>query len=380
MDFFVFLAIFQAIYISFFIIKNGSKYGKANLYQGLFLLSFSFLAIEEFLNNTGYITRLLPLFGISQPFNFLLGPLFYLYVVFGLYPEKRITIWYHFVIPVFWMCYIWFYLMQPVEIKYNSFVALKRPDWQFVPSTPTFSEDPLSIRIFANELTIISLIAYDLAALLILLRKIKNTQESFFKVTNQRIVVIRNSFLHCFFVSLVFSLLKMTFGMTSDVGMIVIGYFCVYIFIISYRITDVTTYFAEPFSVLDFPVSKYRKSSLSEHQKDEILQKIKHEMEVNLYFTDNLSSLSGLAIRTKQSSHHLSQVVNERLNQTYYELLSFYRVEYAKKLMSDPQFSRLTIEEIADKVGYNSKSSFNTAFKKLTCITPSEYRKRLSHI
>lgn len=380
LDLFVFLAIFQAVFISYFILKNGRKHSKANLYQGLFLLSFAFLAVEEFLNNTGYITKFLLLTGISQPLNYVLGPLFYLYVLFSLYPDKRITVWYHFIIPLFWACYIWFYLLQPDEVKYNSFIKLKHPNWAFTSVTPTFSEDPLSIRKYANELTILSLLVYDFAALLVILNKIKSLRQSFFNLTSPNIVVIRNSFLHCFIVAVAFSVLKFTWGMTSDVGMIVICYFCIYIFILSYRIADLSTHFNQPFSVLDFPVSKYKKSSLTELQKDEILQKIKYEMEVNLYFTDNLSSLSGLAMRTKQSSHHISQVINERLGKTYFELLSFYRVDYAKKLMAESSLSRLTIEEIADKVGYNSKSSFNTAFKKFSSLTPSEYRKGLNKV
>jgi AraC-like DNA-binding protein len=49
-----------------------------------------------------------------------------------------------------------------------------------------------------------------------------------------------------------------------------------------------------------------------------------------------------------------------------------YRVEEAKKLLKEKQ--NIKVEEIAEQVGYNSKSSFNTAFKKITGLTPSEFR------
>lgn len=377
LDFFVLIAIFQAAYISFFIIRNGRKYSYANVYQGLFLLSFAVLAFEEFLNNTGYITRILPLTSFSQPFNFFLGPFFYLYITASLYPDQKRRTWIHFILPVFWCFYIWFYLAQPNEVKYNAYISLKHPDWQPAQVVSTFSQDPLGIRFYANELTILSLLAYDVAALVVILKKLKSLNQTFFNITQPQIAMVRNSFVHCIVVALLFSALKLAWGMTSDVGMIVVPYFCIYIFIISYRITSSATYFNQPFSVLDFPVSKYQKSSLSEEQKDEILKKIRHEMEVNHYFADNLSSLGGLAKKIRESTHHVSQVINERLHKTYFELVSSYRIEYAKQLLKEETGSKLTIEELVEKVGYNSKSSFNTAFKKQTSLTPTEYRKSL---
>jgi AraC-like DNA-binding protein len=108
-----------------------------------------------------------------------------------------------------------------------------------------------------------------------------------------------------------------------------------------------------------------------------IMAKIKKEMEVNKYFTNNLASLSGLSKQLNESSHHVSQVINEKLNKNFFDLLATYRVEYAKKLIREDEEIKLTVEELAERVGYNSKSSFNIAFKKYSSKTPSEYRKSL---
>ena len=101
-------------------------------------------------------------------------------------------------------------------------------------------------------------------------------------------------------------------------------------------------------------------------------------MEDNYYFTNNLASLPGLAKQINETSHHVSQVINEKLNKNFFELLAFYRVEHAKKLIREDKHAKLTVEELAELVGYNSKSSFNSAFKKNSSKTPSEYRKSLS--
>jgi YesN/AraC family two-component response regulator len=134
-------------------------------------------------------------------------------------------------------------------------------------------------------------------------------------------------------------------------------------------------YFEGTGSFLSFPALKYQKSSLSEEDKDKIMSKITREMEANSYFTNNLASLSGLAKQINESSHHVSQVINEKMNKSFFELLAFYRVNHAKKLITGDKEGKITIEELAEMVGYNSKSAFNTAFRKFTSKTPSEFRK-----
>ena len=83
-------------------------------------------------------------------------------------------------------------------------------------------------------------------------------------------------------------------------------------------------------------------------------------------------SLPDLAQRLGTTVHILSQVINENLSKSFFEMTAAYRVEEAKKLLKEKQ--NIKVEEIAEQVGYNSKSSFNTAFKKITGKTPSEFR------
>ena len=75
-----------------------------------------------------------------------------------------------------------------------------------------------------------------------------------------------------------------------------------------------------------------------------------------------------------ESPHHVSQVINEKLNQSFFEMLATHRVHEAKTILKTPLGKKLTIEEVAEQVGYNSKSAFNTAFKKITAQTPSTFR------
>ncbi|MCD1116594.1 helix-turn-helix domain-containing protein [Chryseobacterium turcicum] len=71
----------------------------------------------------------------------------------------------------------------------------------------------------------------------------------------------------------------------------------------------------------------------------------------------------------------LSVLINHQLGQHFYDFVNTYRIENAMKILKDTSKSKVTILEILYEVGFNSKSSFNTAFKKQTGNTPTEYRK-----
>jgi len=140
------------------------------------------------------------------------------------------------------------------------------------------------------------------------------------------------------------------------------------------QIMNSSGYYNQVSSFLEVPTLKYQKSSLDEATKEIILKGIEQQMKVEKYFKSSTASLSGLAKSINESSHHVSQVINEKLKQSFFEMLASYRVEEAKAILKTELGKKLTIEEIAEQVGYNSKSAFNTAFKKITSQTPSEFR------
>ncbi len=85
-------------------------------------------------------------------------------------------------------------------------------------------------------------------------------------------------------------------------------------------------------------------------------------------------SLPGLAKRLAVSPHHLSQILNEKLGQSFFDYTAIYRIKEAQQLLVSPEHAHIKIEEIAEMVGYNSKSAFNTSFKKIVGQTPSQFR------
>jgi len=379
-DIFIFLGIFQGFFLSWFFIIKGHNDKKANLYQGLLLLFLSLTIFEGWLNNTGYIVKVLAITNYSEPLNFTFGPLLYWYIIKSMKPEETRKEWVHFLPAIFWLFYMVFQFIQPVEMKYNSYIHTNHPDWDHLEVTTSIPEDPLGIRQFINPLTAIQLIIYISAIVVILIKKFRSVGQSMFGTDNELLIILRNTMIHFLLIISIFLATKLYFGMHSDIGdYLIAAYISFMIYSTSYQVLNRSEFFDKPGSFFSFPMMKYEKSSLSEENKEMILSKIRKEMEGNSYFTNNLASLPGLAKHINETSHHVSQVINEKLNKNFFELLASYRVEHARKLIQMDKDSKLTVEELADMVGYNSKSSFNIAFKKYTLKTPSEYRKSLTN-
>ena len=374
-DLFIFLGVFQGLLLSWFFIQSGRKGVKPNLYQGVLLLCLSMTMFEELLNNTGYIVQVLPISNFAEPFNFIFGPLIFLYVRSLLHPDSARKNWPHLLAFAFWVLYMLPYFIQSNELKYNSYLDVKHPDWEFLDVVVRFDDDPLGLRGYINHLTGIHFTGYVIAALLLVWKKMKEQKESFFDLKDTRLKLSRNVGIHFLIIIAIFIVVKFSFP--GDMGdYFISSYLSFMIFTTSIMVIRNSAFFGQPQFFLQFPGSKYQKSSLSEEEKRVIHAKILKEMEEKRYFTGNLASLSDLAHTIKESSHHVSQVINEVMGKGFFEMLAWYRVEEAKRLILEDPETKLTVEDIAEQVGYNSKSSFNTAFKKHSGLTPSQFRQK----
>lgn len=119
---------------------------------------------------------------------------------------------------------------------------------------------------------------------------------------------------------------------------------------------------------------KYVKSSLTEELAGRYLKLLGSVMQEKKRYLDSDLSLSKLADELGISIHHLSQIINENLKTNFYDYINSNRIEEAKKRLTDPQNSHLSIASIGYDVGFNSISAFNSAFKKFTGFTPTQYK------
>ena len=92
-------------------------------------------------------------------------------------------------------------------------------------------------------------------------------------------------------------------------------------------------------------------------------------------YLDSELNLVKLADLMSISSHQLSYLINTGFNENFFQYINTYRVEKAKTLLLNSEKNNLSILGIAFESGFNSKTSFNTTFKKITNKTPSEFKK-----
>ena len=123
------------------------------------------------------------------------------------------------------------------------------------------------------------------------------------------------------------------------------------------------------------PTAKYHRSTLTGSAADQLAEKIKSTVQTQQLYLDNDLSLGALSEHLQMKPHHVSQVLNEKLNMTFYDFINFSRVSRAQEMLSSGQFTQLAIIDIAYQVGFNNKATFNAAFKKYTKQTPSQFKK-----
>jgi len=121
---------------------------------------------------------------------------------------------------------------------------------------------------------------------------------------------------------------------------------------------------------------KYDKSPLTDDEAERLADTLKDFMESKKPHLVPGLSLSDLAKEMAAPSRALSQTINSRLRKNFVDFVNFYRIEEAKRLLSEPGASGKTILEIAYEAGFNSKSVFNKAFKRHAGMPPKEFRKK----
>jgi len=114
---------------------------------------------------------------------------------------------------------------------------------------------------------------------------------------------------------------------------------------------------------------KYR-SSVTLETAENTMVKLQALMAGGLY-KDSTLTLRKLAHELDLSQHHLSQIINEQTQGSYYDLLNQYRISEAKRLLSH---SDMSVIDITYEAGFNSKSSFYTEFKRQTNCTPGQFK------
>ena len=154
-------------------------------------------------------------------------------------------------------------------------------------------------------------------------------------------------------------------------------YYFLFVFILIYILSYKTLSQPEILS-LEFeentssPKSKVTRSVISEE-----VVKVQNYMKAEKPYLNGELTASELAKQLNVSRHLLSEILNDEIGRNFYDFINEFRVEEFKSKVSSPENNHLTLLAIAFESGFNSKTSFNTFFKKSTGYTPSKYKKSL---
>lgn len=316
----------------------------------------------------GYWETYPHLIGITAPLPFLYGPFLYLYVLYSIkskgYLQK--VDYLHFTPTLISYLYmVPFYFFYSTEEK--------------VLVDKGLSDD---FSVFSNFMLvgfILSGISYSLLSYLRLKQREKVVEENFSNTNRINLIWLRYAilgivsvFVTAALVSIFREVLDFQFPFNADILFysIIVG-FVVYIGYSGIRQQDLFTNTSINEEELVKAESEYKKSSLkvdvATEKHDELLELMKNKKP----FLNPKLTLSELAQSLSISTNHLSQVINQYEEVNFHDFVNKYRVEeFIQKAQKNKDFSLLGH---AFDSGFNSKSSFNTVFKKFKTVTPSQY-------
>lgn len=133
------------------------------------------------------------------------------------------------------------------------------------------------------------------------------------------------------------------------------------------------------FHKIIFPSSKglehkqKKKALLDEEAVLQFKSKLENQLAEKKSYLDPSLSLRMLADQIEIHPNHLSWLLNDSLGKSFNDFINSYRLEEFKQLSKDPKNAHITLLGLAYDCGFNSKTVFNTYFKKETGLTPKQF-------
>lgn len=205
-------------------------------------------------------------------------------------------------------------------------------------------------------------------------KKVKEIHSSLGKKTFVWIKSFYYSYVLVFFLFLVLLVIKFT-GSSIPVDRIMpmmVSLCLIYLGITGFRQPSV---FIEH---LDKNKKKYHKSNFTPEELINYFNKLEELMIKSKPYLEPEISLPILSVQMGLSPQYLSQVINTQAKCNFYDYINKYRVREVQTLLQNDNYRDLNIITVAFEAGFNSKATFNAAFKKHTNKTPSQFKKELS--
>jgi len=359
------LIAFQFAFIGIVLLGSKSPVSYSNSILGIFFCLWCMNILDGLLLINGFYLKY-PAWGLwEDPFIFLYGPLIYFYTRSLL--EKDFVLsgskWLHFLpfLAIYGLL-TFAYHLQPAAEKLkilSGYGSFQLPDYA-------------SIGVFISNLHVIG---YFIAAFYRLYRHEQFMKQQFSSREKVALKWIR------FTLTMLLIIILLSFFNTLALFTPLREYYELLLILISlvvvYFIVGVMTrMIRQPglFQTASVDNAKNQQLSLSEEETEKISKRLRDHMNTEEPFLNSELSLTNLAGQIGVTERNLSEVINGVFNTNFYDFINHYRIEKAKELLVKPPDPKMSIQQIMYEVGFNSKSSFNTEFKKRTGTTPSAFK------
>ena len=354
---------------------------------------FSVYLATDVYHAAGYVRVYPHFFGFAYPLPFVFGPLVYLYAVTAADRTRRLTWrdslhWIPFVAAVLSGLHI--YLMSGAE-KIAFYQGLLR------------GERPPRMEII-DALKLISGVSYAVATLLFLRGHRERVKESYScteRVNLRWLLWIGGGAAAIWLLAVVFQLLQSggvaRIERSDDYISLAIAVLVYSIGYMGLRQPEIFRYETAEYPVpveatkptLEIQTAaapqpeepepdmarRYERSGLTERQAQRLQESLLALMDRERPWQNSGLTLTDLAERLSTTPHRLSEVLNARLGQSFYDFVNGYRVREVERRIAAGDADRVTMLALALDAGFASKSTFNVVFKKHTNRTPSKYRR-----
>ena len=371
-DIIAIIAALQLLIFSFFLLnlKKGNRVNhlllSAFLFaNALYLAGYLLFAFSDYIMPEG-----VHFFFIGTSFGFLFGPLLLLYTrsfVLDNFQLKRTDLLHIIPFLIYNLLYAVYFHFEPTSLK--------------IEMIQKGSVLPHSLGFWVTLLMNIQILIYMIITILLLVsysRRIKSLYSMIHHLNLSWLELVVYAFLFMWMIDFAHFLIRNTTGISPEIS----GYLTFVSITINFIFANLVIYkgLKQPFQFFEIekelPRTKNDNFLISDEESNVYLEKLLSYMTSEKPYLTSTLTLKELADRLKMNPRILSKIINEKRNRNFFDFINSYRIDDAKMILSNPAKRKMTILEVLYGVGFNSKSVFNTTFKKHTGVTPSEYRKK----
>jgi AraC-type DNA-binding domain-containing proteins len=363
------VAISVGIFLSLILFFSWKGNAKANKYLAFLIFSFSVLQIWDFLIQTHMIFKFPYMIKVVNPLLFVLGPLVFFYV-------KALT-------SIDWT-FKRMHLVHfiPVVVSYILFIPVYILNTQEKVRliTEAFLNGRFIISPVFYALAVIHILAYLVLSIRKLLAHTITIKNNYSFIERLSLTWLRNMliiFIVLWFAFAIRVLFRSVWvwdisAFLSLLTVYIIGYFGYNQPVIFKKITN------ENLSDVNREGKrKYATSPLTDRESAGYVKKLQTLMDSEKLYLQNDLKLSDVSEKMNLPVYYVSQVINEKLDKNFYDFINEYRVEEVKKRLMKKEYDHFTILAAGFDSGFNSKTAFYTAFKRITGVTPLEFKNRV---